>query len=471
MDFKEYVDRFESMTCILSIKKLKDGGYGDIRIVAGNKAYIESIENPEHMSSSSMLYNKFIPNSSYEKYIPKDLNFEDLVYNCAVKKKIMHAYTRLERYNFWINMVMMPLKSEDSDTEYCSYSMELTTDTNADMMANTSIETASAVIKICIQLRSTDDFSAAMKKVIADIRDLCSADQCCILLADFKNRSCSVLAESIFDKTRKRHMDNYINDNFFDIVESWKNTIAGSSCLVIQNEKDMQVLKERNPLWYDSLSEANVKNVVLFPLNYNNKTLGYIWASNFDTNKTVQIRETLELTAYLLASEISNNQLFKRLKVLSTMDMLTGVLNRNEMNNRVDYYCHPETKEKKSIGIIFADLNGLKLINDTQGHEAGDSLLKTASKILKNVFKGYEIFRAGGDEFMIILPDTSLADIENLVKKLKKESDKTGTVSFATGFSIENDSKNIRSALKHADELMYEDKKRFYDEFPEKKMH
>ena len=72
MNFQEFVDKIEPMTCIISVEKLADGSYGNIRLAAGNKAYIDSIENPQHMSSSSMLHNKFIPGSPYEKYIPKE---------------------------------------------------------------------------------------------------------------------------------------------------------------------------------------------------------------------------------------------------------------------------------------------------------------------------------------------------------------------------------------------------------------
>lgn len=469
MDFQEYVDKFEPMTCIISIEKLENGEYGEIRLVAGNKAYVDSIENPHHVSASSMLNNKFVPNSPYEKYIPKDLNFEDCVYNAAIKKKIMHTYIHPERYDFWINMVMMPLASDDPKMGYCSYSQELTIKSNADMMANTSAETAAAVIKTCIKLRSTDNFRETMNEVIRDIRELCGAEQCCILLADFEEKTCSVLAEDLLDKKRTKNMDYYIHEGFFDIVESWRDTIAGSSCLIIQSDKDMQVLKERNPIWHASLIEAEVNSVVLFPLKHNNEILGYIWAVDFDTSQTSKIKDTLEITSYFIASEIANYQLLNKLEILSSIDLLTGIYNRNAMNNRIYRFTSGKDPAPQCFGIIFADLNGLKQKNDEEGHVEGDKLLKGAAALLQETFPECEIYRAGGDEFMLIAIDVCEKTLSERVEKLRKDSECPDNISFALGLYFDDKGNDIRIAMRTADERMYEDKKRFYGKYPERK--
>ncbi len=469
MDFQTIVDGFKTMTCIISVEKLPNNSYGKIRIVTGNKAYIDSIEKADN--GPQMLVNKFIPNSEYQIYFPKDLNFEDFCYRCAVLKQPLHTYVHPERFDFYFNIFMLPLESDDDKLCYCTYTQELTKEADAAKMSNISQEVAADVLAACIKLHDTDSFEKNMYNVIKDIRRQCKAVYSCILLMDSNAHKCSILCEDFEGGNRKPAPKAWFSDDFYDLAVTWKDTIGGSNCLIIKNENDMEYVKEKNPVWYESMKASHIDNIVMFPIKIHDEFLGYIWATNFDASETVRIKRTLELTTFFLASEISNHQLFHRMKVLSTTDMLTGVLNRNEMNNRVDYYCNPDNGKNTSIGIIFADLNGLKMINDTKGHEAGDILLKSAAKILKRVFKGYEIFRAGGDEFMIMLPDTPPVDIENLVKKLKKETDKNGKVSFATGFSMESDCKNIRSALKHADELMYADKKRFYDEFPEKKLH
>ena len=90
MDFQTIVDSFSAMTCIISVEKKKDGSYGKIRIVTGNKPYIKSIEGSP--DTPQMLTNKFVPNCEYETYLPKDLNFEDFCYRSAVLKQPLHSY-------------------------------------------------------------------------------------------------------------------------------------------------------------------------------------------------------------------------------------------------------------------------------------------------------------------------------------------------------------------------------------------
>ena len=61
---------------------------------------------------------------------------------------------------------------------------------------------------------------------------------------------------------------------------------------MIKNKDDLEVIHQENPAWYNSLVAANVRSLVLLPLEYNGLTLGFFWATNFDTSNTLYIRET-----------------------------------------------------------------------------------------------------------------------------------------------------------------------------------
>ena len=230
----------------------------------------------------------------------------------------------------------------------------------------------------------------------------------------------------------------------------------------------MEYLKERNPVWYESMTTHRVESIVLFPMKFGEELLGYIWATNFDTEKADQIKETMELTTFFVASSVASVQLIRRLKILSSVDMLTGVLNRNEMNERIERIVSGED-HLRNLGIVFADINGLKRVNDEQGHFAGDRLLKHAAELLRDVFKRCDIYRAGGDEFMIIIPDTGDKELEQFCSELKSKELGFGPVGFATGYSCVNDSQDIRKAMHTADERMYLDKAAFYEKHPELK--
>ena len=90
MDFQAVVDSMHAATCVVSVENFGDGNYGKLRIVTGNKPYINSIEHP--FDNVQMLTKKFVPNSEYTDYLTRDLNFEDACYNAAVLKKNIHAY-------------------------------------------------------------------------------------------------------------------------------------------------------------------------------------------------------------------------------------------------------------------------------------------------------------------------------------------------------------------------------------------
>ena len=464
MDLQKFVDNFHTMTSILSVEKRDDDRIGTIRIEAANDLYIRAMEKVDK-DGNVVFKEKFVPGSSYERYMKKELNFENFCYECAIKKKPLHAYIRPERYTFCINLYMMPLAIDDPKKAYCSYTQEISFEENLDAMSNLSAKTSSNVLRTCIKLRGAKDLQKTMDEVIEDIRNICDASYCCVMLTDFNDNTWSVFSDSVKPESNQRSIREFKSQNFVDYARSWIKTLNGSNCLMIKNKDDLEVIHQENPTWYESLVGANVNSLVLLPLEYNGLTLGFFWVTNFDTSNTLYIRETLELSAFFVASEIANYQLLNKLELLSSMDLLTGVMNRNSMNNRVTQFLNGEV-QYKSLAVIFADLNGLKPVNDNKGHDAGDKLLKDASQLLKFTFDGCEFYRAGGDEFLIIALDKSKEELEAKVKTLREKSMIPGKVSFAVGFYYDANGGDIRTAMHEADVRMYEDKKRYYDRFP-----
>lgn len=467
MDFQKFVDTFSAATCVISVEKLPDGGYGTIRIVTGNEAYVKSIE--QAVDGPRLMLNKFIPNTEYQKYFPKDLNFEDFCYKSAVLKQPQHSYVHPERFDFWFNLFSLPLESDDEKLAYCTYTQEVTHKPNTEKMSNLSFDNSSDVLSACLKLTGTDDFNTAIQELIQRLREICNSQYCCIMLMNIQDRTCHLLGESFSEDEEFNENDDWMVDHFYDIAETWEDLIGGSNCLIIKNSTDWDYVKERNKSWHDELVYTGVKTMVLFPLKKNGNLLGYIWATNFAPENAGRIKEILELTSLFVSSEISNHLLFDKLRILSTVDSLTGVMNRNEMNNRVDEIAGNSNLSDKSVGIVFIDLNGLKKTNDERGHLAGDILLKEAATILKEIFPQDEIYRAGGDEFMVLSLGSSEESLNKKINELRKKVEQSETVSFAIGLYFDQSSKNILSAMTKADKKMYEDKDLYYQKNPENK--
>ena len=469
LDFHFFTEHIKSMASVFSVEVYQDGTYGNIRLVTGNAIFFKKSDDDHEKIGEEALYNtEFSPNQPYEYYMPKDKNFEEFCYRSAIHGETLHTYIHPERMPMWLHLTAIPLQSDKPNIGYCGFVQSFSEAPDYSLMANTEPDISSKVLQICMKLRSSTDFSSSISEVIKDIRDLCDAEHCCILQTDFSQRKCSVLGEALSEHTDLLSMKKYVDDDFFAIVDTWEGTIAGSTCAIIKDNRDWEELKKTNPVWYNSIMPSGAKSIVLFPLKYHEDTLGYIWAINFDVNQTMKIKEMLELTTYFLASELASYQLFERMETLSSKDMLTGIFNRNAMNNRIDFLLTSENKHNDSVCIIFADLNGLKQVNDNEGHFAGDLLLKDAALTLQKHFPDYEIYRAGGDEFMVLALES---DIEKMIKRIsefKSATSKPEGVCFAAGWSYET-VKEIRKAMHNADENMYADKEEFYRKYPERK--
>lgn len=461
MDFDKLISGYKSKTCVMSVEKLPDGKCGQIRIAAGNKAHCDDMRY--------MMHKEFIPDSPYYEYFPQDRNFEDYCFRCAALGQPLQAYVSLPQMGLWLNMMLLPLESDREDIGYCIYSYDVTPEVDAGRRASLGADSSAAVLETCIKLRGSADIKETFGEVVGDIRKICDSDHCCILLVDHEHKRCINFAESLDPASKLLPMDTYLDEGFYDISQTWSKTLGDSTCVIIKDENDMEWLKTANPVWYGSLKGAMVENVVLFPLNHNGETLGYMWAINFNNDDTVKIKETLELTTFFIASEIANYQLLQRLQVLSEMDLLTGVKNRNAMNTMVNEIVEGTSNVKTPYAVVFADLNGLKRMNDENGHGAGDDLLREAASIMQSVFFDGDVYRAGGDEFMTIVPGLAGDELQARVQRLLDQAGQTGIVHFAVGTSVVSGDEDVRDAMRTADEKMYLDKKAYYEKYPERK--
>ncbi len=463
MDFDKIVADHKCRSCIISVEKYQDGTYGNIRVVAANKAHRED--------SEKVFGRPFVPDSPYTDSLPQDKNFEDFMYRCACLGQPLHTYVHVERMGLWVNMFLLPLESNKDNVGYCLYSCDISPFAEAEQQASLSADTATHALEISIKLQGAkkDDIRHVFQDIIEDIRKICGAEYCCILNHDIENRKYINFCDSTDLDSNIRPDEIFRNESFYDIAESFEDAIRGSSCLIIKDEHDLDWLECENNGLYSLLTENRIRSSVLFPLKHNNQILGYLLALNYKTEDTVKIKEMLELSTFFIASEIANYQLMKQLEILSSMDMLTGCKNRNSMNNYVDDIVSGNVKLNEPYIVIFADLNGLKRVNDEKGHSSGDRLLRTAAAILSQIFYDCDVYRAGGDEFMLVAKGIDEDELKARLIQLEEKSAIDSDVNFAVGYYFVRDGEDIRLAMKNADEKMYINKKEYYEKHPELK--
>jgi diguanylate cyclase (GGDEF)-like protein/PAS domain S-box-containing protein len=118
--------------------------------------------------------------------------------------------------------------------------------------------------------------------------------------------------------------------------------------------------------------------------------------------------------------EEERKQLIRSLNHLSITDSLTGLFNRRALNDMLTHEIDRASRYNTDLSLILCDVDNFKAINDTHGHTAGDRALQKVAETLKNSLRRADILgRYGGDEFMIILPETGLEGAKSLAEKVR----------------------------------------------------
>jgi diguanylate cyclase (GGDEF)-like protein/PAS domain S-box-containing protein len=159
----------------------------------------------------------------------------------------------------------------------------------------------------------------------------------------------------------------------------------------------------------------------------------------------------------------------EKLRTLSFTDELTGLYNRRGFFALAEQQIKLANRDKKGRFLISADLDYLKTINDNLGHKAGDlALIETAITLKKSFRESDIIARIGGDEFVVMVTETSVTSIEELISRLKSNLDTRNTdakkdfeLSLSIGTVQYSPAQpcSVDALLSSADKLMYEEKK------------
>jgi diguanylate cyclase (GGDEF)-like protein/PAS domain S-box-containing protein len=154
----------------------------------------------------------------------------------------------------------------------------------------------------------------------------------------------------------------------------------------------------------------------------------------------------------------------KELEVLSSIDKLTGILNRRKLDEFLEYEVEIARRHKSDLSLIIVDIDHFKDVNDTYGHQTGDMVLFEVTKMISHLVRKSDIFgRFGGEEFLVICPQTSQEEAFNLAEKLRKEIggysfNKVGQKTISLGIAQFEENYSTQDLVKKADIALYEAK-------------
>jgi diguanylate cyclase (GGDEF)-like protein len=210
-------------------------------------------------------------------------------------------------------------------------------------------------------------------------------------------------------------------------------------------------------------NSQSIRSLLSIPLMKNGIVFGYLGLDSVREKKvwTENLIAPLMVAAELISNAYTRNLAEEQVRYQSFRDGLTGLYNRIYLEKEMERL---DTGRQLPIGIIMADLNGLKLANDTFGHDVGDEMLKQTAEILRSSCRSEDIIaRWGGDEFVIFLPQTTEEDAKAICNRIDEKCKDTFIkgipLSLAVGTAIKNRiTMDLAEVLKEAEANMYEHK-------------
>jgi len=197
-----------------------------------------------------------------------------------------------------------------------------------------------------------------------------------------------------------------------------------------------------------------VKSIISGHLIFAGQSIGFTEVVNPSEKILREASPLLATITRFLAILLNNRNNVHSLNQMSYMDVMTGTQNRRAFLAYVQ-----ELPPDVEMTFVFGDMNGLKYINDHYGHKAGDEAIRTAADIMKRMAGDGNVFRMGGDEFILVLSDTDAEGAQDFIARMKGEFERS-SISMALGAATRRTPiPNVDALITEADGEMYKDKK------------
>ncbi len=189
---------------------------------------------------------------------------------------------------------------------------------------------------------------------------------------------------------------------------------------------------------------------------------GTVFESHYQMISFLVTSMTASVLTFIFASRTRNQR--DKLQLLSVQDPLTGARNRRAMNEELQIASASQRRHGDQYAVLVMDLDSFKQINDTYGHQAGDQVLIDFVELIKtHSRKEDRLFRFGGEEFLLLLPNTDQNSLQTVASNLQHEVAQQlkgpgGPVTMSSGGAILQRGEHWESMLQRADQRLYQAK-------------
>lgn len=308
------------------------------------------------------------------------------------------------------------------------------------------------MLNSCVgKLNSDTDIDVGINNLLATVNGYFQADRTYVFEIDPDRDVLINTFEYICGQEVSAQMDN-LQEVPVSVIKVWmQNFRQGRSYYMSDLEQ------ERGQPSYEMLKAQQVWRLLAVPLMKGGAMVGFLGVDN--PRAHYDDATLLASIQFFVTNSLDRKKQQAYLEKLSYRDMLTGLYNRNRYIERLEAY---KQVQDQQIGAIYIDLNGLKKVNDEQGHRAGDELIVRAAGTIAGIF-AEDAYRVGGDEFVVILLDVSREEFARKTEQLRRQMQEN-SVDASIGGVWQASTENLEDLLRRADENMYREKKRYYSQ-------
>lgn len=308
------------------------------------------------------------------------------------------------------------------------------------------------MLNSCVgKLNSDTDIDVGINNLLATVNGYFQADRTYVFEIDPDRDVLINTFESICGQEVSAQMDN-LQEVPVSVIKVWmQNFRQGRPYYMSDLEQ------ERGQPSYEMLKAQQVWRLLAVPLMKGGAMVGFLGVDN--PRAHYDDATLLASIQFFVTNSLDRKKQQAYLEKLSYRDMLTGLYNRNRYIERLEAY---KQVQDQQIGAIYIDLNGLKKVNDEQGHRAGDELIVRAAGTIAGIF-AEDAYRVGGDEFVVILLDVSREEFARKTEQLRRQMQEN-SVDASIGEVWQASTENLEDLLRRADENMYREKKRYYSQ-------
>ncbi|HKW87293.1 MAG TPA: diguanylate cyclase [Candidatus Acidoferrales bacterium] len=227
---------------------------------------------------------------------------------------------------------------------------------------------------------------------------------------------------------------------------SQESLFSSEECWALRSSRPHEVVGSDSSVRCPHLARLTQTNTICAPLLASGETLGLLClrSSPYELSQPKEVQDRLstarlrvvEAASRHIALTLSNLKLRERLQAQSIRDPVTGLFNRRYLDETLQREVHRSARDAKYFSLILCDIDHFKQFNDVNGHAAGDSLLQSFGALVQKTVRAGDIAcRYGGDEFVLLLVDTSLDTANSRADLLKREFQRLSIFNGETSLS------------------------------------